>query len=152
MVRNTTDSREALMTEFLEGRTERAYASGRLFIRDKPSGEGTQLVAYGQQILAEAVGDTVTLFTGHHASVSQTVTNYVKILGRVLNETEGKSVSVFRDSAPVTGYDYAALNAGSAQYINNYVGSFEEMSSVENKAVESVETALRAILDLEFGE
>ena len=141
MVRNTTDRRTEIVQEFLNGQTERAYAYGRLAVRENNGRH--QLVAYGHEILADLDPETdhINLYTGHHGTVSQTVTNYVKILGRELSNSEGFDVTVHNNAAPNTGIGTRASE--SAQYINNYVGRFgRNLSPVEKDAKDTVREAL----------
>jgi len=150
MVGTTTTNREELMNEFLNGQTERVYAGGRLYTREYQ--HGVQLVAYGHEVLAflETETDTVHLFTGHHGTVSQTVTGYVKVLGSVLSNSEGYTVEVHENTSPNTGIGTRISEA--AQYIQNYVGGFgnSSFSAVEEEAVNTVETFLQIRLQEEF--
>lgn len=130
------------------------YARGRMYTRESPDGDGIQVVAYGNEIIAEIEGDSLTFHIGHHGQVSKTVTSYIKAFGSVLSNTEGFNVSVLRDSAPTNGYVARHINSEAAQFISNYVGDFfdGDRSAVEQDAVDSVEAALRQILAIEFGE
>ena len=150
MVRNTTDRRDQIINEFLNGQTERAYAYGRLAVRENNGRH--QLVAYGHEILAELDPETdhVDLYIGHHGTVSQTVTNYVKRVGSVLSRSEGFTVTTHNNVAPTTGIGTRASK--SAQYINNYVGRFSEgLSPVEADAKEEVRQALIDRMEEFFG-
>jgi|APHM01.1.fsa_nt_gi hypothetical protein len=147
MVGTTTTKRETLMNEFLNGESQRVYAKGRLYTRE--NGDTLQLVAYGHEVLAELEDGHVHLYTGHHSTVSRTVTGYVKVLGSTLSDTEGFEVTVHEGEAPNTGIGTRVSEA--AKYISNYVGDFREsMSSVENDAVETVERYLQIRLREEF--
>lgn len=149
MVGTTTTVRSELMSEFLNEETGRVYAKGRLYTREH--NEGIQLVAYGHEVLAYIEDGHVHLFTGHHGSVSKTVTGYIKILGSVLSNTEGLEVTVHEDTAPNTGIGNRLTEP--AQYIGKFVGSFaESMSAVEEEAKNTVEEALERRIEEEFGE
>jgi hypothetical protein len=149
MVGTTTTVRSEMMSEFLNEEAGRVYAKGRLYTREH--NEGVQLVAYGHEVLAYIEDGHVHLFTGHHGTVSQTVTGYIKILGRVLSNTEGLEVTVHESEAPNTGI--GTRLSDSAQYINAYVGAFaESLSAVEQNAKDTVERVLERRLEQEFGD
>jgi hypothetical protein len=149
MVGTTTRSREELVDEFLLGNTQEVYAKGRMYTREY-NGD-IQLVAYGHEVLATLEPDEnhVHLFTGHHGTVSKTVTRYVKVLGSVLSNSEGYTVTVHEDVSPTTGIGTRVSEA--AQYISSYIGRFDNQSDVEMNAVETVETFLQIRLEEEFG-
>jgi hypothetical protein len=125
-----------------------------MYTRESPDGEGVQLVAYGNEIIAEIVEnsdkkDNLTFYVGHHGQVSKTVTDYIKLFGSVLSNTEGFTVDIRRES-PTNGYVARQINSAAAQFIGGYVDFREDMSAVEEDAVETVEDALREILAIEF--
>ncbi len=150
MVRQTYTNRESFISHFLQDSVpESKYARGRMYTRESPDGDGVQLVAYGNEIIAEIDGRDLTFYTGHHGQVSKTVTRYIKRFGSVLSNTEGLNVDVRRE-APTNGYVARHINASAAQFISNYVDFREDMSAVEEDAVETVEDALREVLAIEF--
>lgn len=141
-----------LIKEFLAGSSPTAYECGRLYIRPSPDTDGTELVAYGSEILARLDGDNLTVFKGHHSTVSQTVTDHVKRLGSILSTGGYSDLSiVVTDDSPTTGYELRNKNSDSAQYINEYVSFSADRSAVERNAVETVNEALKSILRYEFG-
>jgi len=151
MTRNTYNVKSELFNEFLTNPREGIYYNdGRMYVRESPEGDGHQLVAYGNEILAEIEGSDLTFFVGHHGQVSKTVTRHIKSFGSTLSNTEGLTVDVRRE-APTNGYVARHLNSAAAQFISNYVDFRNDMSAVENDAVETVEDALKQILEIEFG-
>lgn len=152
MTRLHYNKRDSIVQEFLTNPREGIrYNNGRMYVRESPEGDGFQLVAYGNEILAEIEGSNVTFFVGHHGQVSKTVTGYIKHFGSVLSNTEGLEVDVRRE-APTNGYVARHINSAAAQFISNYVDFTTELSAVENDAVETVEDALSQVLSLEFDE
>lgn len=139
----TTDKPRTLIEMFLDGTPNEVYNDGRLYTRRE--GERIQLVAYGNEVIAsiDEAGRDVEMYIGHHGQVSETVTGYIKTLGSVLSNTEGRDVSVFRDAAPTLGY--GSRVSDSAKYISNYVRfvSNAARSPVERDAVAEVNRALR---------
>lgn len=153
MTRNHFSSRESFISNVLQRREAGLiYESGRLYSRESPDGEGIQVVAYGNEIIADIEGESLTFHIGHHGQVSRTVTGYIKKFGSVLSTTEGFEVTVLRDSAPTNGYVARHINSAAAQFIDAYVGDWSDMSPVEQEAVETVEDALDQILAIEFGD
>lgn len=139
----TVRSRRSIIEMFLDGTAGEVYASGRLATVESDEGESVQLVAYGHEILAEVSpdGKDVRLFTGHHGTVSKTVTDYIKLLGSILNEFEHRSVSAYKEAAPTTGI--GTRSSRSAQYISNYINWWTSLSAVERDARQEVERTLQ---------
>lgn len=152
MTRLTYNVKSELFTEFLTNPREGIrYNSGRMYVRESPEGNGHQLVAYGNEILAEIEGGSVTFFVGHHGQVSKTVTRHIKALGSTLSRGDFDLEVDVRRESPTNGYVARHINSAAAQFISNYVDYRREMSAVENDAVETVEDALQQILEIEFG-
>lgn len=144
MTRNTYRNREAFMKSFLNNpRAKMRYHSARMFTRESPNGEGFQLVAYGHEVLAEVTGDSVDFYTAHHGEVSPTVTDWVRLFGKVLAGTEGFDVTIHSERAENTGIGNRLSD--SAQYITEYVGKgsskWGDFSAVEESAIDDVESA-----------
>jgi len=148
----TSNNSRDLIRMFLDGTENEVYEKGRL-ATVKTDENTLALVAYGNEILATNEAGTITIFTGHHGTVSQTVTNYIKRLGSILNETETRTVQAAVHEAPTMGI--GARASSSAQYINEYVGdlsrSVAEFSAVERNAQKEVNQALLARMSEIFG-
>ncbi len=144
----TTNSPETLIEMFLDETENEVYQYGRL--STVPDEDSVKLVAYGNEVLAEVNDKDVHLYIGHHSTVSKTVTEYIKLLGSVLSQTEGRNVTAHDDMAPTMGV--GARASESAQYIQKYIGAFErDRSPVEQSAVEDVRHALKNRMDEIFG-
>lgn len=152
MTRTHYNVKHELFTEFLTNPREGIrYNKGRMYVRESPEGNGFQLVAYGDTILAELEGSSLTFFVGHHQQVSQTTTRHVKAFGSTLSRGDFDVEVDVRREAPTNGYVTRRLSSAAAQFIGNYVDFREEMSAVEEDAVQTVEDALSEIMDIEFG-
>jgi len=144
MVRDTyttTQSPETLIEMFLDGTAGEVYNQGRLATVEREN--DIALVAYGEHILATIEGRDVTFYTGHYGEQSQTVTEYVSLVGSLLNDTETRNVTVHGTETPQMGIGSRVAEAG--QYISNYVGGFyrgRSFSNVESDAVSEVNNAL----------
>lgn len=145
----TTRNRDELIRMFIDGSAEEVYESGRL--ATVPTENGVQLVAYGNEIIAENEGGDITIFTSFHSTVSKTVTTYIKRVGSILNDTETRSVEVRESAAPTLGI--GARASQSAQYISNYVGDLRDpdKSPVEEDAMAEVDQALNQRMAEIFG-
>lgn len=149
----TAERRSDLIEMFLDATPRETYAYGRLATREKEDGT-VELVAYQREILAEVNrgANDITLFTGHSHSRSPTVTDYLTLLGTLLNQRPGYSVNSLEGHAPTTGYDVVK---GAAKYINEYIGDFndaDDLSPVEENAVKEVNRALKENLPNFFNE
>lgn len=136
---STTMRRNDLIEMFLDGQSGEVYADGRL--RTVETENGIALVAYHNEVLARVneQTDDIELYTGHYGQVSQTVTRYIHELGKLLNRRDGFDVTALGGHAPTTGYGRASE---AAQFIDQYIGSFADMSGAEEKAFEKVQNAL----------
>ena len=143
----TTNSTESIIEMFLDGTANEVYAQGRL--ATVPTENGVRLVAYGNEVLADIRGNEVTLYTGHHGTVSRTVTSYIKQIGSLLNDVENREVTVHENQSPTLGI--GARASRSAQFINAYVDFRTELSDVEERAVNQVERAIRSRMADIFG-
>jgi len=155
MTQRKFSNRRNFVESFINNpRSELVYASGRMYTRESPDGDSIQLVAYGNEIIAEAADSTFTFFVGHHGQVSQTVTRYIKKVGSVLSNGGFSELDVdVRYEAPTNGYIARHINSAAAQYIDNYIGGFgRNESPVEQDARADVETALSEILEIEFSD
>lgn len=146
--KNTRD----LIRMFLDGTEGEVYNQGRL-ATVKTDENTLSLVAYGNEIIATNQSGTITIFTGHHGTVSKTVTNYIKRVGSVLNETETRTVKKAAHESPTMGI--GARASDSAKYINSFVGELtrraDEFSPVERDARKQVNQALIARMGEIFG-
>lgn len=147
MTYTTTYSPETLIEMFIDGTPNEVYDHGRL--ATVPTENGVQLVAYGNEILAEVQGKRVILYTGHHQTVSKTVTGYIKDLGSLLNDFENRKVDVRENESPTLGI--GARASRSAQYISSYINWKTTLSAVEKKARSEVNDALRSRMADIFG-
>jgi len=144
MVRDTyttTRSRTDLIRMFLDGTAGEVYAKGRLATVEREN--DIALVGYGEHILATIDGYDITFYTGHYNEQSETVTEYIRLIGSLLNETSERTVTVHGTETPQMGIGSRASDA--AQYINNYVGrlgSERSLSDVEKDAITEVNNAL----------
>jgi hypothetical protein len=131
--------RNDLIEMFLDGTAGEVYADGRL--RTVETENGIALVAYHNEVLARLneATEEIELYTGHYGQVSQTVTRYIHELGKLLNRRDGFDVTVLGGHAPTTGYGRASE---AAQFINQYISNFGDMSGAEEKAFERVQNAL----------
>lgn len=143
----TTETRDSLIEMFVDNTSREVYASGRLATVER--GGKTLLVAYGQHVLAQADGNTIDFFTGHHSEHSRAVTNYVKRLGSILNDYENREVHTYEDRAPDIGPNSEITE--SSQYIGHYVNYTTPFSAVEKDAVAQVEAALTRRMAQIFG-
>ena len=134
----TTDSVDTLIEMFIDGTANEIYQYGRLLTR--PTENGVQLIAYGNEVIAENNGGHIHLYLGHYETVSQTVNHYIEQLGSLLNDTNTRKVTDHRNMSPTLGI--GARASQSAQYIDNYIGSFDHLSAVEQDAKAEVEQAL----------
>lgn len=135
----TTQNSETIIQMFLDETAGEVYSHGRL--ATVPTENGVQLVAYGNEIIGEVEGKDVTIFTGHHGTVSNTVTRYIKRLGSELSDTEGRNVTVARHESPTLGIGARASH--SAQYISEYFNVLKDsFSAVERNAKSEVNHAL----------
>jgi len=143
MVRNTTSRRNDLIEMFLDATPNEVYANGRL--KTEETENGVRLVAYHEHVLAEVnrAADDITLYTGHYGAHSKAVSRYVHYLGKLLSQRDGYTVTVLEGHAPTTGYGRVA-DAG--QFIDNYVGSWQNLSNVEQDAIDTVNRALSRYL------
>ena len=148
----TTNNSRDLIRMFLDGTESEVYNQGRL-ATVKTDENTLALVAYGNEILATNEAGNITIFTGHHGTVSKTVTNYIKRVGSILNETETRTVRAAAHEAPTMGI--GARASSSAQYINSFVGELtrraDEFSAVERDARKEVNKALIARMSEIFG-
>lgn len=146
----TTYTTETLIEMFLDETDNEVYSKGRLCTVETERGT-VQLVAYGNEILAEVDGKDVILYTGHYGTVSQTVTDYLKKVGSLLNETENRNVISREGDAPTLGI--GARATGASQYIDSFVGRLTEgdFSPVEQDAKADVEEALQERMEAIFG-
>jgi hypothetical protein len=147
----TTQSRSTLIEMFLDGTSGEVYCQGRLATVETDEGNRVQLVAYGNEVIAEITrdGKDVTLFTGHHESVSETVSDYIEVLGSILNDFENREVTAIGDAAPTMGI--GARSSASAQYISQYINWTTTLSPVERKAQKEVNAALKKRMAQIFG-
>jgi peptidoglycan/xylan/chitin deacetylase (PgdA/CDA1 family) len=138
MVRNTYTNRRNFIESFLNNpRAGMKYGRCRMFTRQSPDGEGYQLIAYGHEVLAEVDHGRVELFAGHYGEVSRTVSDYLRIFGSVLSNTEGFTVTSHETLAPNTGIGNRLSQA--AQYIDSYIAPFtDDFSAVEQDARQEV--------------
>ena len=143
----TTQKRDSLIQMFIDNTSDEVYASGRLATVKR--GGKTLLVAYGQHVLAQADGNTIDLFTGHHSEHSRAVTVYVKRLGSILNDYDNREVHTYEDRAPDIGPNSEVKE--SAKYIGHYVNFTTAFSAVEKDAVKEVEAALTRRMAQIFG-
>jgi hypothetical protein len=145
----TTQSRETLIEMFLDGSAGEVYQKGRLATIEREN--DIALVAYGEHILATIDGKDVTFYTGHYGEHSKTVTEYVSLVGSLLNDTETRNVSVHSTETPQMGIGSRVSAAG--QYIDEYVGDFlaGNFSPVESNALNEVNNALVRRMSEIFG-
>jgi len=148
MTHTTTNSPETLIEMFIDGTPNEVYENGRL--ATVPTENGVQLVAYGNEVLAEVRGNRVILYTGHHQTVSKTVTGYIKDLGSLLNDFDNRDVQANGDESPTLGI--GARASRSAQYISSYINWHTTLSAVEEKARNEVNKALRERMDDIFSD
>lgn len=147
MAYTTTYSTETLIEMFIDETPNEVYDHGRL--ATVPTENGVQLVAYGHEVLAEVKGKRVIIYTGHHGTVSDTVTGYIKKLGSKLNEFENRTVEARRYESPTLGIGARASH--SAKYISSYIDWRTRLSKVEKKAKREVDNALRSRMADIFG-
>jgi len=147
MTYTTTKSSESLIEMFIDGTANEVYEYGRL--ATVPTENGVQLVAYGNEVLAETRGNQVILYTGHHQTVSQTVTDYIKRVGSLLNDFENREVEVRENESPTLGI--GARASRSAKYISNYINWHTSLSAVEEQAKREVNQSLRSRMADIFG-
>jgi hypothetical protein len=143
----TTNSTETLIEMFIDGTPNEVYNNGRL--ATVPTENGVQLVAYGHEIIAEVQGKRVIIYTGHHETVSDTVTGYIKDLGSILNTFENRKVQARKNESPTLGIGTRASH--SAKYISAYINWHTTLSSVEQKARKEVNNALKSRMADIFG-
>ena len=143
MGRTTTHEVDALLEMALDATPGEAYNQGRL--KTVETENGVALVAYHEHILADIdrFAESVTLYTGHHGSHSQTVDKYISRFGFLLNERPDYSVQVLEGYAPTTGHGRVS-EAG--QYIGEYVSPWGRQSPAERAIVKSVNQALASHL------
>lgn len=152
MTRTHYNVKSELFNEYLTNPREGIrYNKGRMYVRESPEGNGFQLVAYGNEILAELEGGTLTFYVGHHSQVSKSVTRHIKEFGSVLSSGDFDLEVDVRRESPTNGYVARHINSAAAQFISNYVDFRRDLSAVESDAVETVEDALQQILEIEFG-
>lgn len=146
---NYTTKRDSLIQMFLDASDDEVYADGRLYTRR--TGENTvELIAYLRHKIAEydESTNTVTIFAGHEGNVSPTVTKYVRLVREMAGVRESRTMNVLLSAAPNVG-DRPPAEA--AKFINNYKSFSGSDSSVERWATETVNKALRELLN-EFTE
>jgi hypothetical protein len=147
MTYTTTTSSEKLIEMFIDCTPNEVYAHGRL--ATVPTENSVQLVAYGHEILAENDGENITIYTNQHATVSQTVTGYVKLLGSTLNEFENRNVEANDKARPTMGIGTRVSE--SAKYISDYFHVLSSRSNVEERAFNEVNHHLKQRMAEIFG-
>jgi hypothetical protein len=147
MTHTTTYNTEQLIEMFIDETGNEVYADGRL--ATVPTENGVQLVAYGNEIIAEARGKEIILYTGHYNTVSDTVDGYIETLGSLLNEFENRTVDARETESPTLGIGARASSA--AKYISRYINWETTLSKVEKDAQREVEQALRTRMNEIFG-
>lgn len=136
MVRNTTRDKEAMLQMFTDATAGESYADNRLVTRETDSGN-VALIAYGWLKLAEynERREAVTVFTGHKSLRSTVVTRY---LNNVISVAQERREVILSGESPTVNRP----NEG-AKYIGSYVDFSTKLSSVEQKAVNTVVESLR---------
>ena len=136
MVRNTTRDKEAMLEMFTDATAGESYADNRLVTRETDSGN-VALVAYGWLKLAEynERREAVTVFTGHKSLRSTVVTRY---LNNVISVAQERREVILSGESPTVNRP----NEG-AKYIGSYVDFSTKLSSVEEKAVDTVVESLK---------
>jgi len=136
MVRNTTRDKEAMLEMFTDATAGESYADNRLVTRETGSGN-VALIAYGWLKLAEynERREAVTVFTGHKSLRSTVVTRY---LNNVISVAQERREVILSGESPTVNRP----NEG-AKYIGSYVDFSTKLSSVEEKAVNTVVESLK---------
>ena len=136
MVRNTTRDKEAMLEMFTDATGGESYADNRLVTQETDSGN-VALVAYGWLKLAEynERREAVTVFTGHKSLRSTVVTRY---LNNVISVAQERREVILSGESPTVNRP----NEG-AKYIGSYVDFSTKLSSVEEKAVDTVVESLK---------
>lgn len=130
------NTKRQTVEKFMDNTTGESTAQNRLTTRVSEAGN-VALVAYGWLKVAEynESRDTVTVFTGHKALNSRTVSGY---LNDVINVADDRNRDVtLSGESPVVD----TPNDGT-RFIGSYV-DFEGRSAVEEEAVEEVIESLR---------
>ena len=120
------------ISSFLQGNGDVTYSQQRLTTQETENGS-VELIAYGWIKLAEyhPSNGTLTVFTGHTAIGSQTVSRYLNNVAKIAKES-GKRV-VLSGESPVDGQP----NDG-VKYVGDYVSMDGNRSPVERMAVSHV--------------
>lgn len=137
-VRRTNDMYEL----FADATANEVYECGRMLTVERD--DCVQLVGYGNRVYAEIdrSAESVTLFEGHKGT-SRTDTRRINELRKVL---EDRSVAVMVvGTAPTFGKEY--LSEEPTDFIENYIGGFDNLSSVEQEAREEVEERCRKLAE-----
>jgi hypothetical protein len=126
------NTKSQAISSFLRGNDDVTYSQQRLTTQETDSGS-VELIAYGWIKLAEyhPSNGTLTLFTGHTAIGSQTVSRYLNDVAEIAKEN-GKRV-ILSGESPVEGQP----NDG-VKYIGDYVSMDGKRSPVERMAVNHV--------------
>lgn len=144
----TTRTRDTLIEMFLDGTAGEVYADGRLATVENEIHGGVDLIAFGKYRLAtyNEHTDIVRVFTGHYGVWSKTVSRYLTFIQKVADNHVGeRNVVESPNRAPVLSGHVGEV-AEAAQYIDNYIRSYEGMSAVEKNAYETVNAALRTVV------
>ena len=138
MVRTTTSQKESMLQMFTDNTSGEVYADGRLETIETDSGN-VALVAYGWLKLAEynERREAVTVFTGHKSLRSRIVTRY---LNDVISVSQERREVILSGESPTVGRP----NEG-AKYIGAYVDFSSKLSSVEQKAVNTVVESIKLL-------
>lgn len=133
------NTKAQLFDALFDATTGIKYSQNRMITRETEDGN-VSLIAYGWLKIAEFTEskDAVTVFTGHRALNSQTLSRY---LNDVVSHAEDSNVDVI-----ISGESPAVdtPNEG-VKYIKNYVSMSGNRSPVEEEAVDEVVESLRDI-------
>ena len=127
-----------MLQMFTDNTSGEVYADGRLETIETDSGN-VALVAYGWLKLAEynERREAVTVFTGHKSLRSRVVTRY---LNDVISVSQERREVILSGESPTAGRP----NEG-AKYIGAYVDFSSKLSSVEQKAVNTVVKSIKLL-------
>ncbi len=138
----TTKVRDSLINMFLDNTEGEVYANGRL--KTVREGETLALIAYHREKIAEyhEPSGEVTVFSGHHGNVSQTVNRYISRVVKLAGQRNDRDVILTELSPNVRMRPVATA----ARNIGQYVRYGGELSPAEKREVRDVNEALKAEL------
>ena len=141
MSETTTTRVEEQLEKFVDATPNEVYARGRLVTRETEN--RVQLIGYGNHILAEVDrGANVVMIYDGHQGASPTVDRYLSQLKDIAEE-RSVMVQVLSAMEPSLGRKF--LREAPNQYIEHYVSSFKEASSVEREAINDVEESCKKL-------